>query len=101
MSELRQTPIYRALHRPNFVLGGDRKLMLSIMIGSGGMMFVFGNLYSFVIGLVLGICGVYGLRKMGKADPLMLPVYMRQRKYKGYYAPFSRPGRVSKQKGNY
>lgn len=101
MSELRQTPIYRALHRPNFFFGGDRKLMLALMCGAGGMMFAFGNWYSFFVGAALGIFGVIVLRKAGKADPLWFAAYLRQRRYQGYYSPYSRPSRVSKEKGIY
>jgi type IV secretion system protein VirB3 len=78
------------------VFGGDRKLMLMALCVSVGMMFISMNIFSFVLGLVIGLISVYGLRKMAKADPLMWQVYMRQVNYAGHYSPFSRPWRVAK-----
>jgi len=49
-----------------------------------------------VIGVGLWLACVYGLRKMAKADPVMSKVYMRQLRFRDYYAPFSRPWRVAR-----
>ena len=96
MNTLRQTPFYRALHRPRLIWGGDRQLMLTALFISAILMIVSMNTVSFLIGLLIGAVSVYGLRKMAKADPLMWQVYVRQVKYNGHYAPYSRPWRVAK-----
>ena len=98
MSEqaLRQTKIRRALHRPQQIMGGERELMLFSMLVAGGIIVAAMNFVATVIGVVLWLGCVHGLRKMAKADPDMSKVYMRQLKYRDYYGPFSRPWRVAK-----
>lgn len=92
----RLTPFHRALHRPQQIMGGERELMLFSMLIAGGLVVSALNLVATVIGLVLWLICVYGLRKMAKADPEMSKVYLRQLKYRNYYGPFSRPFRVAK-----
>ncbi|OKP00815.1 conjugal transfer protein TrbD [Xenorhabdus eapokensis] len=92
----RMTPFHRALHRPQQIMGGERELMLFSMLVAGGLIVSALNLVATVIGLLLWLICVHGLRKMAKADPEMSKVYIRQLKYRHYYAPFSRPFRVAK-----
>ena len=92
----RLTPFHRALHRPQQIMGGERELMLFSMLIAGGLVVSALNLVATVIGLVLWLICVYGLRKMAKSDPEMSKVYLRQLKYRNYYGPFSRPFRVAK-----
>lgn len=96
MSELRETPLYRALYRPRLLLGGDRTLMIVVLFATALLTIVSGNIVSITFGLVICVVGVYALRKAAKADPLMWPVYRRHVKYSGYYPPFSRPWRAVK-----
>jgi type IV secretory pathway VirB3-like protein len=51
------------------------------------------NLVTLIVAAILwlGCIGVF--RQVAKADPQMSRVYMRQLKYRGYYAPRSRPYR--------
>lgn len=70
--------------------------MLFSMLITGGLVVSALNLVATVIGLVLWLICVYGLRKMAKSDPEMSKVYLRQLKYRNYYGPFSRPFRVAK-----
>ena len=93
--------MYRALHRPQQVMGGERELMLFSMLLAGGIIISAMNLVATIIGSILWLCCAYGLRAMAKADPLMSKVYIRQLKYKDYYPPFSRPWRVSKSRHPY
>jgi type IV secretory pathway TrbD component len=93
MSELRETPIRKALYRPNLFLGGDRMLMLTALVISVGIPAASMNTVSFVFGFLIAAISVYGLRKMAKHDPMMWPVYVRFVNYRRYYAPYSRPSR--------
>ncbi len=92
---LRQTPIRRALHRPQQVWGGERELMLFSALLAGGIVVAAMNIVATVVGGALWMVCVYGLRKMAKADPIMSKVYIRQLKYGIYFGPFSRPQRVA------
>lgn len=96
MSTLRQTPIRRALHRPQQIMGGERELTLFSMLLAGGIIVSAMNMVATLIGVTLWVICLYGLRQMAKADPLMSKVYLRQLRYRDYYGPFSRPWRVAK-----
>jgi len=93
---LRSTPFHRALHRPQQLMGGERELMLFSMLVAGGLIISAMNFVATLIGLVLWLVCVQGLRQMAKADPNMSKVYVRQLHYGNYYAAFSRPWRVAK-----
>ena len=85
MSTLRKTPIYRALHRPNLFLGGERELVLTTAIACAGVgvssLTVFGAAASvFVWSLCIGL-----FRLMAKADPQLSRVYLRQLRHQPYY----------------
>ncbi len=93
MSELRRTPLYRALHRPNLFLGGERELVLISAVVCAGVAVSSLNLVAGIIGLSVWIILIGLLRMMAKADPQMSKVYLRQLDYRPYYAPRSRPFR--------
>lgn len=93
---LRETKTHRALHRPQQVWGGERELMLFSMLLAGGIIVAAMNVIATIVGAILWLICLYGLRQMAKADPVMSKVYLRQLKYGNYYAPFSRPWRVAK-----
>ena len=92
----RLTPFHRALHRPQQIMGGERELMLFSMLIAGGLTVSALNITAMLIGGVIWLVCVYGLRKMAKADPNLSKVYLRQLRYAPYYAPFSRPYRLAK-----
>lgn len=88
MSAVRRVPIYRALNRPNLLMGGERKLMQSLMAFCG-LIFI-SNPVSLVTILVVGaafVGGVKGLRRLAKLDPMFTSVYQRQLKMQPYYPP--------------
>ena len=101
MSGLRQTPLYRALHRPQLLMGGDRKLMIVTLALTALLVVVSANKVTIILGILIFLISVYALRKAAKADPFMWPVYLRHSRYKGYYAPFSRPWRDAKDGRDY
>lgn len=92
---LRQTPFYRALHRPQQIMGGERELMLFSMLIAGGLIVSAMNIPATVIGVLLWLLCARFLRAMAKADPNMSKVYTRQLRYRNYYGPFSRPFRAA------
>jgi len=88
---LRRLPFHRVLHRPALFLGGERELALMTLIIAGGLAASGMNLVSFAVGGCLWFCSIPVFRWMAKADPHMTKVYVRQLKYRGYYAARSRP----------
>jgi type IV secretion system protein VirB3 len=93
---LRQTRIRRALHRPQQIWGGERELMLFSLLLAGGIIIAAMNSVATLIGVVLWLACVYGLRRMAKADPALSKIYLRQLRYGDYYGPFSRPWRMAR-----
>ena len=93
MSDLRYVPIFRALHRPNLVLGAEREPVLFLAVLCVGVAMTALTITA------AGVCGIVWvllvapLRMMAKADPLMSRVYMRSLRYQRYYPARSRPWR--------
>ena len=90
MTALRRTAIYRALHRPNLILGGEREPVLVTAILCGGVAVSALNLVAAVIGLAVWLIAIGFLRMMAKADPQMSEVYLRQLRYPAYLPARSR-----------
>ena len=93
MSELRLTPIGRALHRPNLVLGGEREPVLVAAILCAGVAVSALNFVAIGIGIAVWLTAALFLRMMAKSDPYMSKVYLRQLRYPAYLPARSRPFR--------
>ena len=91
MAELRQVPIYRALNRPNLLMGGDRELVLVTILSTLCLIVLLASWYTVLIGTVVWLFGMWGLRWMAKAEPLMRTVYLRHIKYAQRYDARSGP----------
>lgn len=91
MSGLRRTPLHRALHRPNLILGGERELVLFTALLAGALVGVALSPIAIAVGAAVWFGCVGLLRRMAKADPQMSRVYLRQLKYRPYYPARSRP----------
>lgn len=91
MNELRQIPIYRALNRPELIVGCEREPILVSGLIAATLVFVSATIFSAMIGVALWfVC--FGLfRKMAKADPQMSKLYIRHIKYQYYYPARATP----------
>jgi len=77
------------------VLGGDRELVMFAGLLAGALIFSAQELKAGVFGIALWVGALQVFRLMAKADPKMRFVYMRQRRYRKYYAPRSTPFRLN------
>jgi type IV secretion system protein VirB3 len=93
MSGLRRTPLYRALHRQNLLLGGEREPVLASAIACAGLPAASSNLVALTVGVSLWLFLIGVLRMMAKADPMMSQVYLRQLNHPAYFPARSRPSR--------
>ncbi|MFZ1110268.1 MAG: conjugal transfer protein TrbD [Rhodomicrobium sp.] len=91
---LRRTPLYRALHRQNLLIGGEREPVLASAIACAGLPAASSNLVALTVGLGLWLFLIGVLRMMAKADPMMTRVYLRQLIHPAYFPARSRPSRV-------
>lgn len=90
MSQLRRTPFYRALHRPNLFLGGERELVMFTALVCVGLIISSQNWIVTGICVALWCICIGFFRLMAKKDPYMSRVYLRHIKYKTYYPARSR-----------
>ena len=91
---LRKTALYRVLYRSPLIAGGERELVL-FMFGVAALIASGENVVAISAAAVLVVVGLISFRLMAKADPKMFAIYRRQLEYQSYYAPRSRPARMS------
>lgn len=92
---IRTVPIRRAGNRESLFLGGDRELVMFTGLMAGALVFSAQEIKAAIFGAVMWIVALHVFRIMAKADPKMRYVYLRQRRYKSYYAPRSTPFRTN------
>lgn len=93
---LARARIHRAGTRPHLFLGGDRELVLFTGLIAFALTVPSFQWASIVTGISLWLAALYLLRKMAKADPLMRHVYLRQLRYRRYYAARGTPWGVNR-----
>lgn len=93
MSELRRTPFYRALHRPNLFLGGERELVMSTAVLCFSLAVSSQTLPAIIACSAIWLISLFFFRWMAKIDPMLFRVYMRHLNYKDYYPPRATPWR--------
>jgi len=89
--KLKPVKVHTALNKPNLLLGGERELMLIVGLFSAVMVFIAMTWQTFILGVGMWIFLSMLLRMMAKADPLMSKIYLKQLKYKDFYAAHSTP----------
>ena len=73
----RETVIHQSANRPNLLLGGDRELVLVMVMIAGGLAFSLASWWGIGLAVALWIGSMAALQRMGKADPLLRLVYLR------------------------
>lgn len=85
--------IHRALTRPHLVMGGDRELVLILLLVCAILIGVVLSWYGLIFGLFLAAVGLPLFRQLAKADVDMRRVYLRHIRYKLSYSARSTPWR--------
>ena len=93
---LRTIPIRRCGNRPSLFMGGDRELVMFSGLLSAILVFAAQDWLAALFGFALWFLSLKGLRLMGKSEPYMRAVYLRQRGYQAYYPARSSPFRNNK-----
>ncbi|MBN2768431.1 MAG: conjugal transfer protein TrbD [Campylobacterales bacterium] len=89
--ELKKIKIHSALNKPNLLFGAERELILLLGLFSAMMIFIAMTWQTFIAGIIMWVILSTLLRMMGKADPMMSKVYIRQMKYNSFYPAKSTP----------
>lgn len=82
----RTIEIYGSVNRPNLLLGCEREPLLALGLTCALLIMGVLSWWALIIGIGAWIVGLYFLRQMAKADPIMLRVYARHRRYRGFYS---------------
>ena len=94
--------LYTAPTRPIQLLGADRKMVLFTGMIAAILVFETFTWPAVITGVVLWLLGLFILRLVAKADPLMRHVYIRHLQYQNYYpaspTPFVRPSTHTRQR---
>ena len=77
--------IHQSANRPNLLLGGDRELVLVMVMIAGGLAFSLASWWGIGLAVVLWIGSIGALQRMAKADPLLRSVYLRHIRYAESY----------------
>jgi type IV secretion system protein VirB3 len=81
----REIMIHQSANRPNQILGGDRELVLVMLLISVALAFSLATLWGILLAVALWLGAVAVLQRMGKADPMLRQVYMRHIRYRAFY----------------
>lgn len=85
MEEPRKVSYYSAINKYAMIMGCDRRFFLSIAFLSAILIFSIRTWYSAGMGLLLWTIGIPVLKRMGKADPLMVDVVLAHLRNKDFY----------------
>ncbi len=81
----REVVIHQSANRPNLLLGGDRELVLVMIMICGSLAFSLAAWWGVGLAAVLWIASMAALQRMGKADALLRHVYLRHIRYRDFY----------------
>lgn len=90
MQAPRRIPIHRSLNRPTLLLGGDRELVMGAGLLAGILIFSLGTWWGVAMGICFWLSAMAVLSRFGKADPQLRAVFIRHRKYQGYFPASAR-----------
>lgn len=85
MQTAREIPIFRALNRPQLIMGCDRELLIISGVVAGILIFILQTWLTFAVGAILWLAALLVLRRMATADPLMRQVFVRHLRYRTLY----------------
>lgn len=86
-------PVPQVLARPNLIMGGEREPIMLTALVSVGIAMASSNAPGVIFGVTLWAVAMPLWRWMGKVDPMLTRVYIRNLKYRAYYPARSRPFR--------
>ena len=85
MDKPREIVVHQSANRANFLLGGDRELVLFAALLAAMLVFALVTWWGLIAGVALWFGAVAALSRMWKADPLLRQVYLRHIKYQAFY----------------
>lgn len=84
-------PIHTALNRPILFMGGERQLVLMLMVIAGVFIFSLAKLWAAAVGIILWIAGHWVLVRAAKFDPQLSKTGLRSLGYRPHYPASATP----------
>ena len=81
----REIVIHQSANRPNLLMGGDREMVLVMVMICGGLAFSVASWWGVGLAVALWLGAMAALQRMGNADALLRHVYVRHVRYRGFY----------------
>lgn len=89
-----KVPIHEALNRPILMLGGERNLVLMLLIVAGVFIFSLAKLWAAAVGIAIWVLGQWALTRAARYDDQLSKTGPRSLKYRRFYpaqaTPFAR-----------
>lgn len=84
MADRRRNRVHKSMNRPLTILGAERRLFFTALIGGAG---VFNLLHSLLGGLALFVVGLIAAQWATRYDPQILRVLLNSSKFRALYDP--------------
>jgi type IV secretion system protein VirB3 len=85
MDAPRQVKFHESANRHNLIMGGEREWVLVTAFLALMLIVMIRTWWSVALGLCLWFGGIAALKRMGKADPIMVRLWRRSLLYKDRY----------------
>jgi type IV secretion system protein VirB3 len=89
-----KVPLHEALNRPILMLGGERNLVLMLLIVAGVFIFSLAKLWAAAVGIAIWVIGQWALVRAASYDDQLSKTGPRSLKYRRFYpaqaTPFAR-----------
>jgi len=82
---LRQVPLRRSLARHNTIMGAERTPVLLVMLAGAMLIFTGLTVLTTILGAIIGVVGVLGLRAATAVHPQITAVYKNFIKFQRHY----------------
>ena len=83
--------IHESLNRPILLLGGERQLVLFLMVIAGVFIISLAKIWAAVLGITIWVLGQWGLSKAASFDPQLSKTGRRSLNYRPHYPAQATP----------
>lgn len=83
--------IHESLNRPILFMGGERQLVLMLMVIAGVFIISLAKVWTAVFGIALWMAGHWALVRAAKFDPQLSKTGLRSLRYRPYYPAAATP----------
>ena len=82
----RKIDVHRSLTRPLLMMGCEREPLIISAVLAATLVFMLGNLFFAIVGVLFWVIAVGVLQRMAKSDHQLSSIYLRHTKYRTFYS---------------